>query len=114
MVKGKITKDRDGRIVNIMVKGHSDFGEYGQDIVCAAVSVYLTNTINTLTELVKVEDNLEYEIGQGHFILNVDYSNMDDMEINNTTLILESLKLALTSVEDSHGQYIKIVTGEVQ
>ena len=72
MVKGKITKDRDGRIVNIMVKGHSDFGEYGQDIVCAAVSVYLTNTINTLTELVKVEDNLEYEIGQGHFILNVD------------------------------------------
>ncbi|WP_300409988.1 ribosomal-processing cysteine protease Prp [Lagierella sp.] len=114
MIKAKITKNRLGQIISVQVSGHAIYGEYGEDIICSAISVYLTNTINTLTELVKVEDNLEYEIGEGHFLLNIDYSNMDSMEINDTTLILESLKLALISIEDSYGEYIKIVTGEVQ
>ena len=114
MIEGKIIKNKAKDITSISVMGHADSGEYGEDIICAAVSIYLTNTINTLTELVKVEDFIEYEIGEGHFLLNVYYDNLSLKKKKETTLILESLKLALTSVEDSYGKYIKIVTEEVQ
>ncbi|MEJ8752037.1 ribosomal-processing cysteine protease Prp [Lagierella sp. ICN-221743] len=114
MIEGKIIKNEANDIISISVMGHADSDEYGEDIICAAVSIYLTNTINTLTEIVEVEDFIEYEIGEGHFLLNVYYEDLDLEKKRETTLILESLKLALTSVEDSYGEYIKIVTEEVQ
>ncbi|MDO5017845.1 MAG: ribosomal-processing cysteine protease Prp [Lagierella massiliensis] len=114
MIKGKIIKNKEGHIYHVSVKGHADFSDHGKDIVCSAISVYLTNTINTLTEIVKVDDYLEYEVETGNFLLNVNYSNLTEKETNETALILESLKLALTLVEDSYGKYIKIVTEEVQ
>ena len=114
MIKAKIIINKAKDITSVSVMGHADSNDYGEDIICAAVSIYLTNTINTLTELVKVEDFIEYEIGEGHFLLNVYYDNLSLKKKKETTLILESLKLALTSVEDSYGKYIKIVTEEVQ
>lgn len=114
MVKVKIIKNKAKDITSVSVMGHADSSEYGEDIICAAVSIYLTNTISTLTDIVKVEDFIEYEIGEGHFLLNVYYGNLCLEKKKETALILESLKLALTSVEDSYGKYIKIVTEEVQ
>ncbi len=34
-------RDGDGRFAGFAARGHADFAEYGQDIVCAAVSAIL-------------------------------------------------------------------------
>ncbi len=36
---------------SIMIKGHAKFAEYGQDIVCAAVSSIVTTTINGILKI---------------------------------------------------------------
>ena len=42
----------DGLITGFHLSGHAGAGEYGQDIVCAAVSSAAYMTANTITEIV--------------------------------------------------------------
>lgn len=50
MVKFKLQKDAQGKIVRITVKGHSGFAEKGEDIVCASVSAAVWMTLNGIEE----------------------------------------------------------------
>ena len=47
MISVVITK-RDNDYVGVTVDGHAGFAEAGQDIVCAAVSVLVINTFNSI------------------------------------------------------------------
>ena len=46
-----IGKDRNGAYREITCLGHAGYADFGKDIVCAAVSVLVINTINALEEL---------------------------------------------------------------
>ena len=41
-------KKRNGNYLEFVSKGHAGYAEEGQDIVCAAVSVLVINTVNSL------------------------------------------------------------------
>ncbi len=41
----------DNKINNIVIDGHSDYADYGKDIVCASVSSIVTTTINAIIRL---------------------------------------------------------------
>jgi hypothetical protein len=41
MIRARIERDEEGKIVRICADGHALFGEKGKDIVCAAVSALL-------------------------------------------------------------------------
>ena len=45
-------KTADGAIIGFSLSGHAGAGEYGKDIVCAAVSSAAYMTANTVTEIV--------------------------------------------------------------
>ena len=40
-------KKRNGNYLEFVSKGHAGYAEEGQDIVCAAVSVLVINTVNS-------------------------------------------------------------------
>ena len=46
MIKGTFKRNDSGRIKTFELTGHADAGEYGSDIVCAAVSALTINTVN--------------------------------------------------------------------
>ena len=114
MIEIVLTLDKDDRIIKLKSKGHAEFEDSGKDIVCSAVSVYFINTINTLTELVKVEKFINYEIGSNYTKLEIDYKGMTSKEIESTSLILNSLKLALNSIKDTYNEYISVEYEEVR
>ena len=68
----------DGSIVDFSIKGHADLAEEGKDILCAAVSIYSINTINSLTEIVGVEDALDIKADKGDLYLKIRYELMTD------------------------------------
>lgn len=52
--------------------GHADAGEYGNDIVCAAVSVLAISTVNGLQQLAKADllvkqDEKKWRLFSGYF-----------------------------------------------
>ena len=50
-------KKRNDTYIEFRIKGHAGYAEEGQDIVCAAVSVLIINTVNSLETF--TEDKFE-------------------------------------------------------
>lgn len=79
--------------------GHAGFGQSGNDIVCAAISVLVINTINSIEELAKEEIIIESDEKEGciecHF----------PDEINDKTkLLMDSLVMGLKGIEQNYGR----------
>ncbi len=106
--------DKSNRLIELKSKGHADYNNSGKDIVCSAVSVYIINTINTLTKIVKVEEFIDFKMDSGYVDLHINYEGMTNKEIESTLLILDSLKLALESINESYEKYISVEYKEVR
>ena len=48
MIKITIYKNQEEEYVGFQCKGHAGYDESGQDIVCAAVSILVLNTVNSI------------------------------------------------------------------
>lgn len=94
------------RLCGFELKGHADSGEYGQDIVCAAVSVLSINTVNSLEKLAgAVLDKEADEENGGLLRVIVADSDLDSPKVQ---LLLESLELGLRDIEVSYHEYIHV------
>ena len=85
MIKIKVTK-KDSKISEIIIKGHSNYDDYGKDIICASVSSITTTTVNAVLKI----DKKAIYYDENVFIIKV----LKDDDIVNKLLInmLELLK----------------------
>ena len=93
----------------ITLDGHAGYGEYGQDIVCAAVSALTLNLANSVEAFTKdqFEGSMDEESGSFRFVFTSDIS----LE---SKLLMDSLILGIENIRSSYGkQYIKIRYKEV-
>lgn len=89
--------------------GHAEYGEPGEDIVCAAVSVLVINTINSIEQLVQDAFDVvtKQESGLIDFSLKEGYSEQ-------SLLLIQSLVLGLQGIQNNYGnEYITIIFKEV-
>ena len=106
MITIKVRK-KNGSYVEFISKGHAGYAEAGQDIVCAAVSVLVINTVNSLEAF--TEDQFEVQEDDGyvsfHFTAPVTEKG---------TLLMDSLVLGLTEIEHSYNnRYLTVKVKEV-
>ena len=109
MTKIIFSKDQNSNIKQFIGKGHAEFGKYGKDIICAAVSVLVINTINSLEELchLKMDVTTDVETGYIKCVL------PDDLD-EKSKVLLDALVLGLTSVESQYGEkFCKVEFEEV-
>ena len=100
-------KKRNGNYLEFVQKGHAGYAEEGQDIVCAAVSVLVINTVNSLEAF--TDDQFEVQEGDGyvsfHFTTPVSEKGK---------LLMDSLILGLTEIEHSYNnRYLTVKVKEV-
>ena len=104
-----ITKSKNGNYKQVICKGHAGYADSGEDIVCAAVSMLVINTVNSLEALTdtKMEVNTDEDSG----IINFRFT--DELK-ENGKLLVDSLILGLSSVEKQYGKrYVKLKFKEV-
>ena len=94
-----ITKSSDGSYKQIECNGHAGFAQYGEDIVCAAISVLTINTINSVEKFTgdKVRVSQDEEKG----ILRLEFEGIPSKEAE---LLLKSFELGVTSIYDQYGK----------
>ncbi len=100
-------KKRNGNYLEFVSKGHAGYAEEGQDIVCAAVSVLVINTVNSLETF--TDDQFEVQEDDGyvsfHFTAPV---------TERGKLLMDSLILGLTEIEHSYNnRYLTVKVKEV-
>lgn len=63
MILIRFLSESYGNLVGFVIEGHADYANPGQDIVCAAVSSAAYMTVNTITDILKVEADVMVDDG---------------------------------------------------
>ena len=106
MITIKVRK-KNGSYEEFISKGHAGYAEEGQDIICAAVSALVINTVNSLEQL--TGDHIQAEESDGF----VSFTFMKPVT-KEGTLLMDSLVLGLTEIENSYSKrYLKVKVREV-
>ncbi|MDO4519601.1 MAG: ribosomal-processing cysteine protease Prp [Eubacteriales bacterium] len=105
MITIKVNK-KAGDYVQFLSTGHAGYSEEGSDIICAAVSALIINTMNSIEQF--TDDSFEEETKDGY----VKVSFPDGMS-DKGRLLMDSLILGLTFIEQNNNQYLTVKIREV-
>jgi len=109
MIRVSIYADAKGVYRGIAIKGHAGYGEYGQDILCAAVSALSTNTVNSIEKFSADHITVRTDESLGEL-----YMRLDTRRDSTSQLLMKSLELGLESIAEEYGSnYVKILHKEV-
>ena len=101
MIDVTLFQNDSGDYVGFRMTGHAEYAEYGSDIVCAAVSVLVINTINS------VDDEFNSAVHEEKDI--VLFGIKSEKVSESAKLLLNSLVLGLEGIQAEYGKkYIKI------
>ena len=93
--------------VSFASKGHAGYAKAGYDIVCAAVSALVINTVNSLDAFTDDEIELVEDDGFVSFRFLKPISEKG-------TLLMDSLVLGLTEIEHNYkNRYLTVIVKEV-
>ena len=105
MIRISIDRTEEGVIRGFSSSGHAGFAEEGQDIVCAAVSVLIINTINSIERLLPEDSknmNVTSDDSKGYISI-----SFEDNPSEKASLLLQSMYLGLKDIEKNYsGEYI--------
>ncbi|MDO4779204.1 MAG: ribosomal-processing cysteine protease Prp [Tissierellia bacterium] len=112
MTKVTIYKDTD-ILTGFKVEGHALYDIEGKDILCAAISVLTINSINTITEILKLEDYIEYAVGEVYISLDIDTEDLDERQLRDTQVVLKGFELGVTSLLEDYSEKLNLDYREV-
>ena len=109
MTHVSIIKTRNGEYKGFNCIGHSGYADAGEDIVCAAISVLVINTINSLDQLASQKIKLVTNEEEGLIDCRI------DGQINEKSkLLLDSMVLGLREIKKQYGKtFIDLTFEEV-
>ena len=97
----KITASRkNGKIINLTVKGHANSAPKGEDLVCAAVSSILVGGCNALSQ----PNCFAIKLDSGDAsVTELNHANEHDYEV------LEVMLVQFKSVEETSPKFLKVI-----
>ena len=109
MTHVSIIKTRDGRYRGFNCIGHSGYADAGEDIVCAAISVLVINTINSLEVL--ADEKVQLVTNETEGLIDC---RLTDTNNEKSQLLLASMILGLQEIKKQYGKtYIDLTFEEV-
>ncbi len=110
MIKVTIYKTKNHEYTGLDVIGHAGYSEAGSDIVCAAASVLIINTLNAIERFTSDETSLVSDEEGGLIEFRFAAKPTHDAE-----LLFKSMILGLEGIEDNseYEPYIDIIFKEV-
>ena len=110
MIKATIYKTDRHEYAGFNISGHAGYSDSGNDVVCAAVSAIVINTINSIDRFTddRTSSVSDEESGTIEF-------RFRQIPSHDASLLLDSMVLGLEQIEDSneYEPYIDIIFKEV-
>ena len=103
-------RDKDRNYKRFSCEGHAGYAESGSDIICAAVSVLVINTVNCLEQFTTCEFKKK-RLDEKRGIIDITFQNNLDHDAN---LLIQSLVFGLQNIlNDNTADYISLFFKEV-
>ena len=100
MIKILIHKTEDG-LDAFSCKGHAEYADEGQDIICSAVSILTQNAVNSIEALTGIAYKSKQKDGSLSF-------RLEGKPDEKTELLLQSMLLGLRGIEEEYPKYLKV------
>lgn len=85
----------------ITITGHANYAAYGQDIVCASVSILTQNLVKSIYDL--TDDKIKYDLKAGNAF--IQYRDLSEK----TKTLVDSFFIGVCSLADAYPDYVQIV-----
>lgn len=110
MIKAVFKCNSEGHVQSFEFSGHALAGPYGQDIVCAAVSVLSIGTVNSLTEVAHIRPQVQTDSAEGGYLCcRVNYAAITDHDqLIAVRTLMDSCYQISTSLAANYSDFIKI------
>ena len=102
----KITK-KDGHIREVLCDGHTCYGEYGEDIVCSALSSVVQTAALGLMSVAGININLEREETRGYLKMNIP-ENLSEFQEIQADAILETMLCGVSDLYQGFSDFIEL------
>ena len=104
MVRVKVLRRSDGWPLSVEISGHALFGSYGNDIVCAAVSMLVQTIIFAAEDLLKTDPGALIQEGYVHL---APPANVEPEKREKLLLLVETMLLGLKETKNAYPDYIE-------
>lgn len=102
----KIFKN-NSNIVCVECSGHTGFAEYGEDIVCAALSSIVQTAGLGVLSVAGVNANIEQKDDEGYFKLALP-NKVDDSSFNKAQVILQTMMCGILELRNEYSDFINL------
>ncbi|MBL1227822.1 ribosomal-processing cysteine protease Prp [Enterococcus sp. BWB1-3] len=110
MIKGSFKRNETGMIVSFELSGHASAAEYGEDIICAAVSALTINTVNGIEALAGFQPIVDIdEVEEGYMYVETVF-DVNQEQTNISQILLENLLLGLQGIQEEYSDFVQIIT----
>ncbi len=104
-----LQKNRNGEYTGFYTYGHAFFAPSGKDIVCAAISVLIINTVNSIETFTKAEATDSSNEEEGIVIFHMNRPDADGCQ-----LLMKSLVMGLENIQSQYGEtHLRLTIEEV-
>lgn len=99
MIQIKIKKSDSRSLIEI--QGHANYADYGNDIVCAAISTAAIMTANLIEKLNLSYNIVDFVCEEGYFLLDIKIGD------NTAMAVFENLEYTVDELQKQYPKYIK-------
>ena len=103
MIKVDLIK-RDDQYISLSTSGHAGYDEHGKDIVCAAASILIINTINSIERFTGDEFSVTQEQESGTIDLKFKSSSSEKSK-----LLIDSMVFGLSEIQKKYDDKYLII-----
>ena len=94
-----IFRDKNQNVLGFECIGHAGFAGYGQDVVCAGISILVQNTINSIQTYTEEGFSCEADEKSGDIRF-----HFSDVPEHDAALLINSMILGLQGIQSSYGK----------
>ncbi|WP_225047542.1 ribosomal-processing cysteine protease Prp [Lacticaseibacillus kribbianus] len=113
MIKAQFLLAKDGTIRKLTLKGHADSGEYGHDIVCAAVSAVTIGAANGIEHLTGFDPVTAVDAIEGGHLTVAIPTTLSPDAAHTAQILLESLRFSLGQIQATSADYLSVTTNHI-
>ena len=104
-----IFRDKNQNVLGFECIGHAGFAGFGQDVVCAGISILVQNTINSIQTYTEEGFSCEADEKSGDIRF-----HFSDVPEHDAALLINSMILGLQGIQSSYGKkFLKLHFKEV-
>ena len=100
----------NGTPVGFTVSGHANLGEFGEDLVCAAVSAIVQTAILGITDVCHIPAGVSIEEGRTHCILSKDAAERMQSD---AAIVFNTMITGLKSIQAAYPRTLRFLNKEV-